>query len=308
MSKTVTIIIIGLLVVYITATVIYSQKKSKLPQYASKTDEMVKNDWKLPVISDICKQVRNSNPFRPEDYHHKLWKLYSRSALPALLVMIQKIRQIFRKYRAGSIAFLSRDMYITHRVFKELYPEIDSRYVLFSRRAGDKCSKEYKEYWKSHVDENTIVVDLYGTGNSFYRFQKNNGDLPFSAYIMCHKVFNKKYTKQHWKTINLSTHGPWFMESLHYSTHGSFADIVNGVPLGYKMEYRMEEIQGYMDLITFLCKMIREKKIKLDSCLNINTTDFFASVLHLGGEDLSVVAAIPHDEFHRGGIFPLQFH
>jgi hypothetical protein len=70
-------------------------------------------------------------------------------------------------------AFLSRSADELCRVFSSMYPDIPARGLDISRRlAGDE---EMARLFSDSITPSTVVVDMIGTGRSFFRFAESNG-------------------------------------------------------------------------------------------------------------------------------------
>ena len=95
---------------------------------------------------------------------------------PLFIIFLKHIRE---KNRDNYIGFLSRDSYFLYLLYKQMYPNLvvnkDFSYIYSSRQCFTNFENnnyyEYILYFKNkNNDNNLLLIDVYGTGNSFLEF------------------------------------------------------------------------------------------------------------------------------------------
>lgn len=267
------------------------------------TQKILETKWKCPKLAELSGKIRLQNPFTPGSRLRHLWNMYAEHYVPYLFGLCQRLKEIYYEYGANKIALLSRDMYNTWRVFRRLYPDIDARYIYFSRKAARISSPEFLKYFSENVDDKTVVVDLHGTGNTFYNFQQKTGQ-KIAVYVICHYFYDEKRAKRPDSSIILSTYNPSFTEKMHYSVHGSVIDIQNGVLLGYPLEYNLEDI-GYMKTVDLLCDLL-DKGLHIPEIHNLDMNNFTRDMVSVTDIEHEILSLIKHNAVHQGKPEPIN--
>lgn len=267
------------------------------------TQKILENKWNSPKLAELSGNIRLQNPFQRGSRLRHLWNIYADHYVPYVIGLCQRLKEIYQEYGANKIALLSRDMYNTWRVFRRIYPDIDSRYVFFSRKAVEISSPEFLKYFSDNVDNKTVVVDLHGTGTTFYNFQQKTGQ-KIALYVICHYFSDKNRKKRPDNSIVLSTYNPLFTEQLHYSVHGSVIDIQDGVLLGYPLEYNLQDI-GYLKTVDLLCDLL-DKGFKVSEINNLDMNEFTRDMVSVTDLEHNILLTIQHNQHHKGEPKPID--
>ena len=203
----------------------------------------------MGYTAGIARQTRLQNPFVENSTNYKMWNVYCDSWFPSLVILSRQLKDTFDKFKAKRIIFLSRDMYLTWQVFKVLYPTIDSDYVMFSRIAARDPNPLFLEYFRSKCDSKTLVIDLQGTGNTFYKF-RTQYNIDCLKFVTCFSGKGHEANENYVLDFMFNE----FIEKMNYSVHGSFVGF--GKDLSekqvLKLEYDEEIVQTYINAL-FQC-------------------------------------------------------
>lgn len=113
--------------------------------------------------------------------------------IPILLLTSVILKLLSKKFSIRNILFSSRDCYYFSRIFGYLNEKanwnIPSEYFYTSRLARIGSSEGYVRYFRSIANENSLVVDLCGTGWSLGQLYRRAGVLPRT--FLLHELKNK---------------------------------------------------------------------------------------------------------------------
>ena len=126
--------------------------------------------------------------------------------MPMLILICAHIRHISQAQSVDQVLFSSRDCYMLERVFHTIstqahWPE-KSHYFLTSRVARLNASSTYLQYFKSLCSNDSMVVDLCGTGWSLGQLYAQSNIQPRTYLI--HYLRDDSSTKQAYESIRSS--------------------------------------------------------------------------------------------------------
>jgi FMN phosphatase YigB (HAD superfamily) len=125
-----------------------------------------------PKTAYLCRAVRLSNPYKASPERYDLWKEQTEVNLPILILLSRYLKGIY-SFKFKKFRFTTRDCCNLLPMFKVLYPDLDAQEFISSRFILNNPSKDFKEYVKDIDVENSLVVDLQGTGKSYNNFFGN---------------------------------------------------------------------------------------------------------------------------------------
>lgn len=123
-------------------------------------------DNRMENISLASRYLRLSNPYKSGDVKNYLWDLESNFNIPLLLLYAEYLNIYCKKFNCKRLLMCTRDCSKFYIIFKQLYPEYEVIYFHSSRDAYNKMSPDYIKYIKSLVNDETLIIDLVGTGKS----------------------------------------------------------------------------------------------------------------------------------------------
>lgn len=113
--------------------------------------------------------------------------------IPILLLTSVILKLLSKKFGLSKILFSSRDCYYFSRIFsclnEKAHWNIPSEYFYTSRLSRIGSSQGYVRYFQSVANEETLVVDLCGTGWSLGQLYRRAGVIPRT--FLLHELKNK---------------------------------------------------------------------------------------------------------------------
>lgn len=201
----------------------------------------------------ISRVIRLSNPYEINTNEYNIWNEASKYTVPLNCLLSVYVNENFKNYK--KLLFSTRDCINLFNIYNSLYPN-DNRGVLFqtSRLMYYKPSSSYLEYTKNLMDEDSLIIDLQGSGNSFNYFSyhnKINSNL-FLVVDFGEKLDNKQslFDLNEYKFSDK-------IERVNYSTLGHLVGYEES-PIREKCEYPQNYIQIYLDCINLTSKLISE--------------------------------------------------
>lgn len=219
-------------------------------EFTSFEDDLSKINRSVSLLSRI---IRLSNPYELNSNEYNLWNEAAKYTVSLNCLLSIYINENFSSY--SKLLFSTRDCINLFNIYKSLYPN-DDRVVLFhtSRLMYYKPSSSYLEYTKSNLIENSLVIDLQGSGNSFNHFctQTNTN----SNLFLVVDFGNSMNNKQSLFDLNAYKFSDK-IERVNYSTLGHLIDYQNH-PIREKCEYPENYIQIFIDCINLASNLITE--------------------------------------------------
>lgn len=186
-------------------------------------------------------------------------KMQCQYNIPLLILSSLYMLSECERLQRRKVLFCSRDCYFLKRIFDSLNcksPEIVSAYFYTSRIARLSRSKDYKRYVRTCVTDDSLIVDLCGTGWSLSAMLENAGvTAPFhlvhdisDGVLTAHYSTLRKINLPHDRSFMLKDAGlnNAVFEVLNYVDHGSIvdvkhiADVDQFIPLQQEPDYPAE--------------------------------------------------------------------
>ena len=235
---------------------------------------MINHNYKF--VGYIMHSVRLSNPYKLNSNSWILWNFYSNHYLPILFLKILILKFLYPLENTRLI-FMSRDCYFLFIIYKTLFPKYECDYLYISRVSMKNADDEYIDYVKNKVN-NSVVIDLLGSGKSFYKFtQKYN--IHFKHY---HLFFNHTLIHNNLQYINemkmysVYSYMHKYIERLNYSFHGSFVKFSDGKIVTKIKEYDDTLYEPIYKIVNIFSKYIfKIKDVIIDYKLDENKLDEF---------------------------------
>ena len=218
--------------------------------------EKMISDGGLEHVSGLCRMMRLSCPIFSQSKERDMWYLYTEHWLPICILLAIKIQQRYNELGAENVLFLSRDMFITFRIFQILFPDIPSKYMCFSRYAAKISDPIFVEHIRTDCSDKSLIIDLQGTGRTWDTFQQKH-NIPFLSFVSCFTYLTKRPPKCEYLHItddSLSMN----IERMNYSFHGSFIgyDEGGGVQC-LPLEYDDKLVELYLNIVYLSCSRLR---------------------------------------------------
>lgn len=145
--------------------------------------------------------------------------------IPILLLTALHIGKHCNDHKLRRVLFSSRDCFYLVKIFDALFNNsIESKYFYTSRIARIHPTETYKAYCSSLINDQTLVVDLCGTGNSLGSLYKSLQIQPKTFFLHLIKQNNQENSNiSH--LINGSIFNNIYIEMANYSTNGMFLNM-----------------------------------------------------------------------------------
>lgn len=126
-------------------------------------------------VSYISRILRLLNPFKINTFANLLWNEASKYTIPINIILSNIIYNNVINKDYKYILFSTRDCHYLYEMFINLYPQFKDKCRIFhtSRKMYYLPTEHYVTYAKQLMN-NSLVIDLQGTGNSFKHFCENN--------------------------------------------------------------------------------------------------------------------------------------
>lgn len=238
-------------------------------------------------IIDICLQ---NNPYSVSSNNHHLWNEQVGINIPVLYVTCIYLYRYIRRKKLTTILFATRDCSQLYKLFKTLFPNINSHYFHCSRNMfslGFAQSVEpYTKYVTELVTQNgkytietgmksTLYVDIHGSGQHLYSYFRKNYKYQPACFLLSSSCQNKqdmpyicqkslKHKRLH--TVVYNRHGG-IIEMLNYDKVGTLQSFSSdGLPIRDDTEYPLSLVEPYHSAVdTFLSHLKPMKNRQLKS-------------------------------------------
>ena len=147
---------------------------------------VAEKDYKF---SAYLREIRLRNPFT-EEIKRKYWELFTMN-VGMLIVLVQLIDDLQKKYGFEYLGFCGRDMYYLWLLYKRYKEDIGEEppandYLYYSRKLVRRCRSELAEYFSYKIaGRKALMIDLTGTGMTFHRLRTQE-NIPYSS-LVCFK-------------------------------------------------------------------------------------------------------------------------
>lgn len=291
----------------------------KLSQYRIKTHHYTNQllnpyekfmvNHKYPFFGYIMRSVRLSNPYKNESNEWFLWNLYCNKYIPILFIKIFSLKYLF-DLQNTKMVFMSRDGYFLLHIYRAIFPNYSYDYLYISRNAMKQNSQTYINYVKTMV-ENNVVIDLLGSGKSFYNFTQKHNICHKSYVLFFHKrepVINEITYNEDMKMYSIFNYYNQYIERMNYAVHGSFVEFSDNNKIITKtIEYNISYYNTIYKLINILSNHI--SKVKDVICdYNLSPTFLYTILHHYYGsnnifsqKEQYVLNLIGHENEHNSG-------
>jgi predicted HAD superfamily hydrolase len=156
--------------------------------------------WGLFELAQLIKYVRLSNDYLEEPYK-SLYTEQVNKNISILILYSFYINQICIEKNINKILFTTRDCCLLSKIFNKLFPQYEQITFNSSRIIYENPSEDYINYVKSIYTDNSIIVDLQGSGKSIFNFfEKYINIKPNVVYLILftleydftHVIYNRK--------------------------------------------------------------------------------------------------------------------
>lgn len=182
-------------------------------------------------IASLMQQLRMQNPYAEGQDEFYLWNDQCQLNLPLLLSACLYLDDFCKKKKKHRVLFSARDTCLWMQLFTTLFPNYESIYYHTSRHTYFFPSTSFIEYVRSVYHEETVIVDLCGSGESVDQFfKKHLGIKPATLYLLgCKRRRPAVFSFQE-PTFDI-------IEQLNYDLVGALFDVEKGIPKRAPVEY-----------------------------------------------------------------------
>lgn len=174
-------------------------------------------------LAYFIRAVRLSNPYRKESTDYFIWNSQSQYNLPVLVLSAFYIKRYALEKKFNKILFTTRDCCLLKKIFDSLFPSFLTEVFHSSRKVLYNPSSFFINYVKNIYDQNCLIVDLQGTGNSIFSFFNKYLEIdPNVLYLIGHQI-SRKYPA-------ILTNGSDTIEKFNYDIIGPLIDFTSDGP------------------------------------------------------------------------------
>lgn len=123
-------------------------------------------------LAKFARVCRLTNP-ETSDINISLWEEQATKNIPFLVLLSTYLYNHFIVYKR--FLFTQRDCVHLERFFGQLFPNVESRKFYTSRNLYENPTENFKEYVLRTYDNQSIIIDLQGTGKTCARFFNSVG-------------------------------------------------------------------------------------------------------------------------------------
>lgn len=207
-------------------------------------------------IAYISRILRLLNPYDLNTINYLLWNEASHYTITTNILISFFIKNEIDNNNYKNILFSSRDCHYLVEIFKVIFPELSEKVIYFdsSRKMYYEPTEEYIKY-ASNLMENSIVIDLQGSGKSFKYFcEKNNIKSNYFVVIDTGEDFKNKINIFKYRDTNFSDK----IERINYAPYGSLVSYKK-YAIRENPEYDVSLLEPYEKVIQECIKLINLK-------------------------------------------------
>jgi hypothetical protein len=229
-------------------------------------------------LTEAIKAGLTANPYVQNDVV-KMWKEQCGINLPLLYVASIVLYKWGVAHGCNNYLFATRDCVHWFRIFKRMYPEVQSKYFDCSRNMLTRATETDNPYYDKYVEsclsgstpEQTVFVDIHGTCVRILKYFKKRYDSSPYTFLLStsylHYADFPGISREHYesgKLISLvfDTRGTP-IETLNYDSQGTLQNYDSSGPVRDEPEYSLGYLEAYHVAIGYLLKKI--KPVDLES-------------------------------------------
>jgi predicted HAD superfamily hydrolase len=206
--------------------------KSSFTPHEQETLDMQERD-----LAYLMRALRLSNPYPITSIEYALWNEQCRINIPLLITSSLYLHDFCEKHQKKKILFTMRDSCLWIQLFRKLFRQYDSVDFHASRYTYQFPSASYIDYVKNIYNEESVIVDVHGSGRTCEEFFHKHLDKNLTYLsILCPEK------KHHaiWRVNELQQE----IEKLNYDLSGTLYDVHEGVPCRVAPEYNLDYVQA----------------------------------------------------------------
>jgi len=217
-------------------------------------------------LANLARELRLKNPYPKGSEQYQIWWEQAQFNVPILILSSIFLDKMCRKENIKKILFSQRDCYHWIKIFKELFPDYDSRDFMTSRVAYRNPSPEYVQYVRNLCQDRCIIVDVQGTGKTCLEFFKN-----YFQSRPLHLAIVRSGT-----LCPGITHEFVYIEALNYAPFGSLMTLNSEGPVRFDVEYPVKLIEPATACVDRAVRLLKPGRFRF---FNQVTMDRLMSVL-----------------------------
>lgn len=121
-------------------------------------------------LADLSRMLRDLNPYPVGSNSYQIWLEQAQFNVPILVLSSLFLDEFCKKEKIKTILFSQRDCYHWIKIFQTLFPQYYSVDFMTSRVAYCTPTPEYVKYVQELCQEEFVIVDANGTGESCLKF------------------------------------------------------------------------------------------------------------------------------------------
>lgn len=199
-------------------------------------------------LAKIMRVLRLSNPYPEGSKEAGIWWEQAEFNVPILILSSYFLEELCRRENAQTILFSQRDCYHWIKIFKKLFPSYHCVDFMTSRRAYNNPSPEYIEYVANLCQEQFVIADANGTGETCVDF--------FNQYFLM-KPVHLAIVRRGDLCPGITYAYATYIEMLNYAPYGSLQTLTEEGPVRFHPEYPLELISPASKCIDRATKLFK---------------------------------------------------
>lgn len=182
-------------------------------------------------VACLGRAVRLSNPYSVSNNIEKnLWDEEALYNIPILIILSQYLHNILVDGRANKLLLTQRDCCHLYPMHKKMYP-IDRVYPFYTnRKLYNNPTDGFRDYVKRNYTQDSLIVDLQGTGDTCFKFFDSLGIKPnYLVLVDADREHKRRDTKKSLASFDTGISDK--IERLNYDVNGRLKDVVWNSPV-----------------------------------------------------------------------------
>lgn len=234
-------------------------------------------------FADILELLVETNPYPRHSFRSRLYLEQVLANIPLLYFASIYLFSYAQKIGVKHFLFTQRDCIHWHRIFQTLFPSASLTYFGCSRNMFQEARRTHnQEYWQyvvkqlhGHTLEETIYVDIFGSGRNAYEYMKQeckNNFVGPHLFLLTNRFailpeFAQRLTPHLYHVVSPHSKSV-YVEMFNFDLVGSIANYSGGQLVRLPLEYDTHYVKIYHDAVNRFITLISKLKVRLDSSIS----------------------------------------
>lgn len=191
-----------------------------------------------PAVHHAQQEALTQNPYSAESPAAALWQEQVYFNFPVLVAAALEIKKVCREQHLNRVLFATRDCINLYKCFSKMFPEVSAAIFHVSRLAVQHMSSDYRAYCRGMLAQPCLIVDGYGSGNTFIQLFDDIGLVRPYLFIVARTATANGIINA--AEVDTSSE----IERLNATRYGVLLDFSAGLPLRSACEYSLELVNS----------------------------------------------------------------